>query len=200
MSADRTRRAMRPQRNSSPPGGELPSPHPIPPSVDSPARSVSTQDAIAVSSPALNRKRAGSPELGEPKRRTLNPRDVNGNRECVTTTPKPSPNNNIAPPSLIEIEETPSPGPQPQELQSPHYLESYGSPAPSERLVGQGLMDFALSLGNLSRLLKMAAEELDDDAIEGLEDEINHDWRVQEMTTFVEGYFKGASKRKRRYN
>jgi hypothetical protein len=163
-------------------------------SANSPSRSTSTQEAIAVSSPQTNRKRAGSPEIGGSKRRSLDPRAVNGLRDHVSESPQPP-----AIPERVELEETPSPNPEGPAGDKGMVEDPFGSPARSEpRTVGQGLLEFAASLGSLSRLLNMAAEELDDEAIEGLEDEINHDWRVQEMATFVEGYFKGASKRRKR--
>jgi len=57
------------------------------------------------------------------------------------------------------------------------------------------LIEFAQGLDRLGGLLFSALEELDDEAIDDLQSEIRHDWRVEEMATFVEGYFKGARKR-----
>jgi hypothetical protein len=57
------------------------------------------------------------------------------------------------------------------------------------------LVEFAQGLDRLGGLLFSALEELDDEAIDDLQSEIRHDWRVEEMATFVEGYFKGARKR-----
>jgi hypothetical protein len=57
------------------------------------------------------------------------------------------------------------------------------------------LVAFAQGLDRLGGLLFSALEELDDEAIDDLQSEIRHDWRVEEMATFVEGYFKGARKR-----
>lgn len=120
---------------------------------------------------------------------------------------------------MIEIGETPSPAP---ELSEPTFYEPHGdeipqretgsyeeeedtkeescetTPPADDRVVGQGLRQFADALRDLSQLLTMAADELDEEAVEGLEEEIHHDWRVQEMTTFVDGYFKGAVKRRNR--
>lgn len=61
------------------------------------------------------------------------------------------------------------------------------------RLVGSDLAAFATSLGRLSQLLVNAGKNLDNERIGALESEIHHDWRVDEMATFVEGFLKGAS-------
>lgn len=60
-------------------------------------------------------------------------------------------------------------------------------------LVGSDLAAFAASLGRLSQLLVNAGKHLDHERIGALESEIHHDWRVDEMATFVEGFLKGAS-------
>lgn len=59
--------------------------------------------------------------------------------------------------------------------------------------VGSDLAAFATSLGRLSQLLIGAGKSLDNERIGALESEIHHDWRVDEMATFVEGFLKGAS-------
>lgn len=59
--------------------------------------------------------------------------------------------------------------------------------------VGSDLAAFATSLGRLSHLLINAGKHLDSERIGALESEIHHDWRVDEMATFVEGFLKGAS-------
>lgn len=59
--------------------------------------------------------------------------------------------------------------------------------------VGSDLAAFANSLGRLSQLLINAGKNLDSERIGALESEIHHDWRVDEMATFVEGFLKGAS-------
>lgn len=59
--------------------------------------------------------------------------------------------------------------------------------------VGSNLAAFATSLGRLSQLLINAGKSLDNERIGALESEIHHDWRVDEMATFVEGFLKGAS-------
>lgn len=66
-------------------------------------------------------------------------------------------------------------------------LNSNGHP------VGSDLAAFAASLGRLSQLLVTAGKNLDNERIGALESEIHHDWRVDEMATFVEGFLKGAS-------
>jgi hypothetical protein len=60
---------------------------------------------------------------------------------------------------------------------------------------GQDLIAFAQSLGKLSELLLGAATELEPESVGDLEEEIHHDWRVEEMATFVEGFVKGAKRR-----
>lgn len=60
-------------------------------------------------------------------------------------------------------------------------------------LVGSDLAAFAASLGRLSQLLVSAGKNLDHERIGALESEIHHDWRVDEMATFVEGFLKGAA-------
>ena len=61
--------------------------------------------------------------------------------------------------------------------------------------IGDGLRQFAGELSRLSDLLMMGVNDLDTEAIEGLEEEINHDWKVVEMSTFVDGYIRGAKRR-----
>lgn len=63
----------------------------------------------------------------------------------------------------------------------------------SEHPVGSDLAAFAQSLGRLSEILVGAGKELGSERIGALENEIHHDWRVDEMATFVEGFLKGAS-------
>lgn len=59
------------------------------------------------------------------------------------------------------------------------------------------LIEFVKSLDRLGELLYGAVKELDDQALDELQGELCHDWRVEEMATFVEGFFKGARKRSR---
>lgn len=204
-------------------------------SASSPPHSASTEDVIGVGiplpsipvdlRPKQGTKRSGSPKAPKPKRKSLNPRHINGNRDHVSETPQPPPeipdilNDPDVKPTLIEINDTPSPAPEvpepalyeeqeeeiPQRQTASYEEQEDTKPEPSldtslgdDLVVGQGLRQFADALKDLSQLLTMAADELDEEAVEGLEEEIHHDWRVQEMTTFVDGYFKGALKRTKR--
>ncbi|KAF8248017.1 hypothetical protein K440DRAFT_643286 [Wilcoxina mikolae CBS 423.85] len=62
-------------------------------------------------------------------------------------------------------------------------------------IMAKELLEFAQGLERLGGLLYTALEELDDQTVQGLQCELRHDWRVEEMGTFVEGYLKGATKR-----
>ncbi|KAF8535049.1 hypothetical protein BDD12DRAFT_808869 [Trichophaea hybrida] len=62
-------------------------------------------------------------------------------------------------------------------------------------IMAKELLEFAQGLERLGGLLYTALEQLDDQTVQGLQCELRHDWRVEEMGTFVEGYLKGATKR-----
>ncbi|KAL7272002.1 hypothetical protein RUND412_005207 [Rhizina undulata] len=50
----------------------------------------------------------------------------------------------------------------------------------------------AAELRHLSSLLKTAAEELPAASIKNLAGEIQNDWKVENMSVFIEGFLKGA--------
>jgi hypothetical protein len=77
-----------------------------------------------------------------------------------------------------------SPAPAPPAPATP------GSPSPP---TANDLEAFAASLSRLSRLLGHACESLPQERVIALGEEIHHDWRVDEMATFVEGFLKGAA-------
>lgn len=83
---------------------------------------------------------------------------------------------------------------------SPPPINDSASPAPGPATPSSTvpvavteLEAFGASLGRLSHLLKVACETLPQERVIALGGEINHDWRVDEMATFVEGFLKGAA-------
>jgi len=45
----------------------------------------------------------------------------------------------------------------------------------------------------LAQLVSSATEVLGDERLMALAEEIHHDWKVDEMATFVDGFLKGAA-------
>lgn len=76
---------------------------------------------------------------------------------------------------------------------TPAVLPGPATPGTPSAAIASDLEAFGVSLGRLSQLLKVACETLPRDRVVALGEEINHDWRVDEMATFVEGFLKGAS-------
>lgn len=91
----------------------------------------------------------------------------------------------------------------PSEASSP--VENQGSPASeaaqgpyrafstARQLATRELLDFTSNLERLVRILDTAAKSLPVEKLVILQNEIRHDWRVDEMATFVEGYYRGAT-------
>ena len=114
-------------------------------------------------------------------------------------------------PSLIHDERAPSTVSSEPELMRSHSLASQSSiiSNPTKRWNGgrfhpfsitrqkitREMIEFGEGLEKLVHLIDTAVRELPDDKLETLQTELRHDWRVYEMATFVEGYFKGASER-----
>lgn len=112
--------------------------------------------------------------------------DMNG--DAIQVRPPPAKRQRMAASSTtkrqVDVEEV---GPNEEVEEEEHILNANGHP------VGSDLAAFATSLGRLSHLLINAGKHLDSERIGALESEIHHDWRVDEMATFVEGFLKGAS-------
>ena len=54
-------------------------------------------------------------------------------------------------------------------------------------------VNFAASLARLAQLVSSATNVLGDERLVALAEEIHHDWKVDEMATFVDGFLKGAA-------
>ncbi|KAG0125344.1 hypothetical protein HOY82DRAFT_571989 [Tuber indicum] len=54
-------------------------------------------------------------------------------------------------------------------------------------------VNFAASLSRLAGLVSSATEALGDERLMALAEEIHHDWKVDEMATFIDGFLKGAA-------
>lgn len=112
--------------------------------------------------------------------------DMNG--DAIQVRPPPAKRQRMAAPSTtqrqVDVEEV---GRNEEAEEEEPILNANGHP------VGSDLAAFAISLGRLSHLLINAGKHLDSERIGALESEIHHDWRVDEMATFVEGFLKGAS-------
>lgn len=62
------------------------------------------------------------------------------------------------------------------------------------RVPGEDLAALAKSLGWLSQLLERACKECNAEQIGLLEQNLRHEWRVDEMTIFVHGFLSGIAK------
>jgi hypothetical protein len=95
----------------------------------------------------------------------------------------------------VEIDESENEFDDQHTVVNGNHAEDDGSSIRDRSIIAKELLEFAQGLERLGGLLFAALEELDDETVEGLQNEIRHDWRVEEMGTFVEGYLKGAKKR-----
>lgn len=179
------------------------------PQADSPVRRTSRprRSSLTVAAPALTVHESPVPEathddstdteeeLSSPsappsqtlKRHSTSPlEDMNG--DAIQVRPPPAKRQRMAAnPTTqrqVDVEEA---GPHEEVEEEEPTLNANGHP------VGSDLAAFATSLGRLSHLLINAGKHLDSERIGALESEIHHDWRVDEMATFVEGFLKGAS-------
>ncbi|CUS11984.1 unnamed protein product [Tuber aestivum] len=90
--------------------------------------------------------------------------------------------------------------PSPSPLQSP-LVNPRAAPPPPTPLsassdsgrVRTETVNFATSLSRLAHLVSSATEVLGDERLMTLAEEIHHDWKVDEMATFVDGFLKGAA-------
>ncbi|RPA95807.1 hypothetical protein L873DRAFT_1845775 [Choiromyces venosus 120613-1] len=97
------------------------------------------------------------------------------------------------PPAKSEHQEATAPPPSTTNPQAAPPPPTPLSASSDSSRVRAETINFVASLSRLAQLVSSATEVLGDERLMALADEIHHDWKVDEMATFVDGFLKGAA-------